>query len=336
MKRTSMLLATLILLVVVIPVATGVEFDKLTLEAKDIDCTKCHPGSPHTLHEEKMKQNLVTCEACHGAALEIAIPQCEQCHYGSIHDVHIKKVQTEDCSYCHGDINTHHNSEILDITVCAHCHRDLVDVHQGCEACHLTAPNIVKPVQPAGMTILCEACHTEKDLVHLHGEENNTSICYMCHRPEGNKEERDLDADIIPHLIHLPDLASCEECHMPEGNVLLPKCSNCHDLTGLHLTTVVPGTQRELHCSVCHPETSATVTAATTETAITAVRKTPDASETTDAVVAAGTVGTAAEAAAETEAPQEGGDETEKKTPGYEATLLAIAGVLAYIVRRTR
>lgn len=311
MKRTPMLFATLILLIVPISVSADVEFGTLELDAKDVSCTKCHPENPHTLHDEKLKQNLVTCEACHGEALEIAIPQCEKCHSGTIHNVHIKKVMTEDCAYCHGDINTHHNNEILDTTVCAHCHRDLVDVHAGCEPCHKTAPDIVKPLEPAGATILCEACHTEKDLVHLHGEETDTSICYMCHRPEGNKEGRDLDVDVIPHLIHLPGLATCEECHMPEGMLILPLCSNCHDLTGLHLTTVVPPTQRELHCSVCHPETSVPTVAETIKTSAT-------------------------EEVAETPATTVPEEEETKGIPGYEASLLTVAGVLAYAVRRRR
>jgi len=328
MKQRPILFATLILLIVALSVSAEVEFETLALEAKNVDCAKCHQDSPHTIHEEKMATGKVTCEACHGAALEIAIPQCEQCHYGTIHDVHIKKVATENCSYCHGDINAHHNREILDITVCAHCHRDLVDVHSGCEACHKTAPDIVKPVQPAGITILCEACHTEKDLVHLHGEETDTSSCYACHRPEGNKEGRNLEADVIPHLIHLPDLASCEECHMPEGLVILPACSNCHDLTGLHLITVVPRTQKGLQCSVCHPETSVSV---------------PTVSETAETAETAETVETAAEAVKTTGADamttpqQDGFEKPEKKSiPGYTALLLTFAGVLAYVIRRTR
>lgn len=308
MKRTLML-GTLILIAAITAVSAEVEFGVITLEAKDINCAKCHPENPHTLHEEKMKQNLVTCEACHGEALEIAIPQCENCHYGTIHDVHIKKVRTEDCTYCHGDINTHHNNEILDTTVCAHCHRDLVDVHIGCEPCHKTAPDIVKPLQPAGITILCQACHAQNDLVHLHGEEANTSICYMCHRPEGNKEQRELRPDVIPHLIHLPELATCEECHMPEGVVILPLCSDCHDLTGLHLVTAVPRTQRELHCSVCHPET--------------VVPSVPEATA-EDVVVTTATAATPTE------------DEERKGIPGFEISLLAIAGVLAYVFRRMR
>ncbi|MEA1944100.1 MAG: cytochrome c3 family protein [Euryarchaeota archaeon] len=310
MKRTPMLLATLILLVVMISVSAEVEFDTTALYAKDVDCTKCHPENPHTIHEEELDAGKVTCEACHGEALEIAIPQCGKCHYGTIHNVHIKKVMTENCTYCHGDINTHHNNEILDTTVCAHCHRDLVDVHTGCEPCHKTAPDIVKPVQPAGVTILCQDCHTQKDLVHVHGEETDTSICYMCHRPKGDKEE--LEPDVIPHLIHLPDLATCEECHMPGGKVILPACSNCHDLTGLHLITVVPRTQRELHCSVCHPETE-----------VPAVQKeieTPRVEEVAETPTAA--------------PPEE--EKPKKGVPGYEASLLAIAGLLAYTVRRMR
>jgi hypothetical protein len=319
MRRTLILLSTLILLISTIPmVFSEVQFDTLTLEAKNVDCAKCHPGSPHTLHEEVMKQNKVTCEACHGAALEIAIPQCEKCHGGTIHDAHIAKVKTEDCSYCHGDINTHHNREILDTTVCAHCHRDLVDVHSGCEACHKTAPDIVKPVQHAGVTILCQDCHAYDDLVHLHGEETDTSICYMCHRPEGNTEKRELKPDVIPHLIHLPDLATCDGCHMPEGKVILPPCSNCHDLTGLHLITVVPPTQRGLDCSVCHPESSATAALKPTATPVMA---------TPDGVTAAVTP-----ESIETAETAEEGD----AVPGFGVVLLAVAGTVAYIVRRMR
>ncbi len=94
MRKTLILLSTLILLISSIPlVFSEVQFDTLALRTQDVDCTKCHPGSPHTLHEEVMKQNRVTCEACHGEALEIAIPQCEKCHGGTIHDAHIAKVR---------------------------------------------------------------------------------------------------------------------------------------------------------------------------------------------------------------------------------------------------
>ena len=339
MRKTLILLSTLILLISSIPlVFSEVQFDTLALNTQDVDCTKCHPGSPHTLHEEVMNQNRVTCEACHGEALEIAIPQCEKCHGGTIHDAHIAKVKTEDCSYCHGDINTHHNGEILDTTVCAHCHRDLVDVHNGCEACHKTAPNIVKPVQHAGVTILCQDCHAYDDLVHLHGEETNSSICYMCHRPEGNTEERELKPDVIPHLIHLPDLATCDGCHMPEGKVILPPCSNCHDLTGLHLITVVPPTQRGLDCSVCHPESSATAMApdmtATPATTPAATTESTGAAETTEATETATTETT--ETTETAAAPEEGAATGEDATPGFGAMLLTVAGTMAYVVRRMR
>jgi hypothetical protein len=132
----------------------------------------------------------------------------------------------------------------------------------------------------------------------------------MCHRPEGNTEKRELKPDVIPHLIHLPDLATCDGCHMPEGKVILPPCSNCHDLTGLHLITVVPPTQRGLDCSVCHPESSA----------IAAV--TPELIETAEM--------------AETAAPEDVEPTGEDAVPGFGVVLLAVAGIVAYIVRRMR
>jgi hypothetical protein len=142
----------------------------------------------------------------------------------------------------------------------------------------------------------------------------------MCHRPEGNTEERELKPDVIPHLIHLPDLATCDGCHMPEGKVILPPCSNCHDLTGLHLITVVPPTQRGLDCSVCHPASS--VTAAQDMTAAPAA--TPVA--TTEATEATETAA----------APEEGEATGEDATPGFGAMLLTVAGIVAYAVRRMR
>jgi hypothetical protein len=104
---------------------------------------------------------------------------------------------------------------------------------------------------------------------------------------------------------------------MPEGVVILPLCSNCHDLTGLHLITVVPPTQRELSCSVCHPETSVPAVAESL--------KTPATGE---------VVETPATTATEGEEPESA--ETEKSIPGYTASLLAVVGLLAYAVRRMR
>ncbi|MCD6206911.1 MAG: hypothetical protein J7J06_02840, partial [Methanosarcinales archaeon] len=77
-----------------------------------------------------------------------------------------------------------------------------------------------------------------------------------------------------------------------------------------------------LQCSVCHPETSVSV---------------PTAPETAETVETAAEAVKTTGADAMTTPQQDGFEEPEKKSiPGYTALLLAFAGVLAYVIRRTR
>lgn len=225
------------------------QFHAVNLTAENVNCVKCHDISPHKIHAKKSAEGLVSCKKCHGDILNLTIPTCTKCHKGLIHEVHLKKVQKVDCEYCHAYIKKDHNQNLLGSVVCAHCHRDLIVAHNNsCSKCHKTAPEIVKPVKPENADIICQNCHSANNLVGIHGNPLNKTICYNCHQPEKGK-------DIPPHEIHLPDnKATCEMCHLIGPNkVIIPECSDCHhNLIGFHLITKVPQKGDALKCSVCH------------------------------------------------------------------------------------
>ena len=253
MKQSKVLL----LLIVIFSMVTAVqaempEYKTVTKMAEDTNCMAvCHNQEIHEIHE----LTSATCQGCHGAKLTDRQPSCYKCHTGSIHNVHLKKVQTEDCSYCHEGLDSLH-LEMMSDTLCAHCHGDLLNVHGGptesCDKCHGSAANIVSPVAGANDIIVCQACHVSADVAILHGEASDPNSCYKCHRPGSVN----VSASEIPHFIHVPDVA-CEKCHIDQGtgNIMIPECILCHSVETLHgynqisLKTSSTG----LKCSVCHP-----------------------------------------------------------------------------------
>jgi hypothetical protein len=247
----------LLLLIVIFSMVTAVQaevaqYETVSKMAEDTNCKAvCHNQDTHVIHESTS----ATCQGCHGATLTDRQPSCYNCHTGSIHNVHLKKVQTEDCSYCHVGLDSLH-LEMMSDTLCAHCHGDLLDVHGGptesCGECHGSAANIVSPVTSAGDIIVCQGCHASADVAVLHGEASDPNSCYMCHRPGSEN----VTASEIPHFIHVPDVA-CEKCHIDQGTekIMIPECILCHSVETLHgynqisLKTSSTG----LKCSVCHP-----------------------------------------------------------------------------------
>lgn len=257
LKKSNILLFLILILVLVISVqAQEPQYETVTTMAEDVNCRECHTDNPHVIHAGKP----VDCTNCHGQTLSISIPQCIQCHKGPIHQVHINKVRTEDCSYCHKDIDTFH-AQMISNTLCSHCHKDLVTVHGGpkvaCERCHAKAPEIVKPVMAEGTTVICQNCHIANDISALHGDAQNKSACYRCHRPGATEVKSPSE---IPHFLHIPEV-DCNTCHLNQetGKVYIPECTQCHKVDKIHgfkaigLKTASSG----LRCSVCHPEASA-------------------------------------------------------------------------------
>lgn len=257
-KRTcNALLMVAVLVVMAIPVACGAEvetqFASLTLTAGDVDCDACHVENPHIIHKQKLDTGRVTCEACHGKAFEIGIPTCTKCHYGAIHQVHISKVNTEDCTYCHKDLEKVHYTLLGGKElVCTHCHGEVVAEHgvgmDSCMKCHKTAPDIVKPIKSAGMAIVCQACHVYDDAATIHGDLSDPTGCYKCHRTTLNATVTE-----IPHNLHIPINVGCEMCHLPSGTkVIIPLCGDCHNAAGIHLLSKIGVSDVAPDCTICH------------------------------------------------------------------------------------
>ena len=288
-KSCNALLAVIILVTLTAAVTYGAEvetqFASLTLTADTVNCADCHKENPHILHKQKLDAGRVTCEACHGAAFEIGIPECIKCHSGPIHEVHIGRVKTEDCTFCHQDLEAVHytvfgGKEL----VCAHCHGEIVAVHgegmDSCVKCHKTAPDIVKPVKSGGMAITCQACHVYDDAATIHGDLDDPTGCYKCHRTTPNATVAE-----IPHNLHLPIGVTCEMCHIPSGNqIIIPPCSNCHDAVGIHMLSEIGISATAPECSVCHGQSPDKVVKETpTVAAATPVDEKPPEVETTPA-----------------------------------------------------
>ena len=312
-KFCTALLAVAILAVMSIPVAHGAEvetqFASLTLTSDAVNCGDCHTDNPHILHKQKLDSGKVTCEACHGEAFEIGIPQCIKCHSGPIHQVHIGRVTTEDCTFCHKELEgVHYDVFGGKELVCAHCHGEIVAVHgegmDSCVKCHKSAPDIVKPVKSEGMAITCQACHVYDDAASIHGELSDPTGCYKCHRTTQNATVTE-----IPHNLHIPIGVTCEMCHIPSGaDIIIPPCSNCHDAVGIHLLSNIGISDTAPVCEVCHGRSPEKV-----------VKETP----------------TAAEATPTDEKPAEVevvGSE-DKKIPGF-GMLLAITALMLAVYRR--
>lgn len=242
------LLCAIFVLTTTISFAEEPQFSASLLEAKDVDCEKCHADTPHIIHAKRA----VDCIACHGDKLSVSIPQCTKCHDGTIHKVHAGKVSTQKCSYCHKTIDTVHNSLNSD-TVCSHCHSDLIIVHgsdASCQKCHKSPPGIVKPIKLEGMVLICEDCHAKPSVATIHGDVKDKNGCYNCHK--GTSKAMGSE---IPHVIHA-EIVGCSECHQEKGKVIVPDCTNCHNIDNLHAFSSIGKLtpQSGLHCQACHVE----------------------------------------------------------------------------------
>jgi hypothetical protein len=228
--------------------AAEANFSASLLTANDVDCKKCHTDTPHVIHAKKP----VECVNCHGDKLNVSIPQCTKCHDGPIHQVHAGKVATQTCAYCHKTITEVHNNLMSD-AVCSHCHKDLIDVHgkdAACVKCHKSPPGIVKPLKSEEMTLICQDCHSASSVATIHGGVDDKKGCYECHKGTSNANGSE-----IPHAIHASKV-DCKGCHQENGQVVVPKCTRCHDIDKLHAFTKIGKltSQTGLKCSACHTD----------------------------------------------------------------------------------
>ncbi|NJD52842.1 MAG: hypothetical protein FIB07_08255 [Candidatus Methanoperedens sp.] len=244
-----------IILLIFIPVvfstaayAAEANFTASLLTANDVNCKKCHTDTPHIIHANKP----VECVNCHGDKLNVSVPQCTKCHNGPIHQVHAGKVATQTCAYCHKTITDVHNNLLKD-AVCSHCHQDLIQVHgnnEACVKCHKSPPAIVKPLQSEGMTLICQNCHSASSVATIHGGVDEKKGCYGCHKGTSKASGSE-----IPHAIHASKV-DCQNCHQENGQVVVPKCTRCHDIDTLHAFNKIGKltSQSGLQCSACHTE----------------------------------------------------------------------------------
>jgi Class III cytochrome C family len=228
--------------------AAEANFSASLLTANDVNCKKCHTDTPHVIHAKKP----VECVNCHGDKLTVAIPKCTKCHDGPIHQVHAGKVSTQTCEYCHKTIAGVHNNLISD-AVCSHCHKDLIDVHgkeAACIKCHKSPPGIVKPVKSEGMVLICQDCHANSSVATIHGEVDDKKGCYLCHGGTSKAAGSE-----IPHVIHATKV-DCKGCHQENGQVVVPKCTRCHDVDKLHAFEKIGKltAQSGLKCAACHAD----------------------------------------------------------------------------------
>lgn len=225
-------------------------FEASLLTAESVDCKKCHVDTPHIIHARKS----VNCVNCHGEKTSVSIPSCTNCHNGPIHKVHEGRVNTQACSFCHNNIEGVHNALTGD-AVCSHCHQSLTEAHgqdDSCIKCHQSPPEIVKPLQLEGMTLVCQNCHPQSSVASIHGEEEDKEGCYNCH-----KGTSDTAGSQVVHTIH-GNRVQCQDCHGADQQIFVPRCTQCHKIDELHgFDKIARLTARSgLQCSVCHPEIS--------------------------------------------------------------------------------
>ncbi len=279
-------------------------FQSSSLTAKDVDCKKCHTGTPHIIHAKKS----VDCVACHGDKQSVSIPVCTKCHDGPIHQVHAGKVASQTCAYCHTTITQVHNNLMSD-AVCSHCHTDLVEVHgkdASCTKCHRSPPDIIKPLKSPEMILICQNCHPASSVATIHGAVDDKTGCYNCHK--GTSKATGAE---VAHVIHGTKV-DCKGCHEEKGKVVVPQCTRCHEIDKLHAfnkigkLTATSG----LKCAACHAD----------ETKLSATTATPVQT-------------TAVQTAAPVKTAEPGPTE---QTPGFSG-LLAIGILLAgYVIMRRR
>jgi hypothetical protein len=200
--------------------------------------------------------------------------------------------------------------------VCSHCHKDLIDVHgneAACVKCHKSPPGIVKPVKSEGMVLICQDCHASSSIATIHGAIDDKKGCYLCHGGTSKAVGSD-----IPHNIHATKV-DCKGCHQENGQVVVPKCTRCHDVDKLHAFGKIGKltAQSGLNCEACHSDT----------TKLSATQTTPAKVENTPA--------------ASVQTPEkENISESEKKesaeTPGFEVIPAIGLMLTGYLIRRRR
>jgi len=250
MNKLRILILLIIMAVFATMVANAADenFQASSLTAKDVDCKKCHAGTPHIIHANKP----VECVNCHGNKDSVSIPVCTKCHDGPIHQVHAGKVATQTCAYCHKTITQIHNN-IMSDAICSHCHTDLVEVHgkdDSCTKCHKTPPNIVKPLKSPEMILVCQNCHPASSIATIHGAVEDKTACYNCHKGTSNAVGAE-----VAHVIHSTKV-DCKGCHEEKGKVVVPQCIRCHKIDDIHAFSKIGKltSASGLKCAVCHAD----------------------------------------------------------------------------------
>lgn len=290
--------------------AAEANFTASSLTANDVNCKKCHTDTPHIIHAKKPVQ----CIDCHGDKLDVAIPKCTKCHNGPIHQVHAGKVATQTCAYCHKTIADVHNNLLSD-AVCSHCHKDLIVVHgndAACVKCHKSPPNIVKPLKSQGMVLICQDCHASTSVATIHGTVDNKTACYNCH-----KGTSQVTGSEVPHIIHA-SIVECKSCHQENGQVVVPKCTKCHDIDKLHAFEKIGKltSQNGLNCAACHAS----------ETQLSGAKAAPTAATTPVNIVVSPT--------AKIEITPQVPQASSTKIPGFEAIYVIGLMIAGYIARK--
>jgi hypothetical protein len=160
------------------------------------------------------------------------------------------------------------------------------------------------------MVLICENCHASSSIATIHGAADEKKGCYLCHGGTSKAAGSD-----IPHTIHA-NKVDCQKCHQENGQVVVPKCTRCHDVDQLHAFGKIGKltAQSGLKCEACHSDTTQLSAPQTTPAK---VEKTPVSPETTQ-------IGNTAQ----------GEREPTEKTPGFEA-ISAIGLMMAgYLIRR--
>lgn len=250
MNKLRILILLIIMAVFATMVANAADenFQASSLTAKDVDCKKCHAGTPHIIHANKP----VECVNCHGNKDSVSIPVCTKCHDGPIHQVHAGKVATQTCAYCHKTITQIHNN-IMSDAICSHCHTDLIEVHGkdvSCIKCHKTPPNIVKPLKSPEMTLICQNCHPASSIATIHGVVDDKTACYNCHKGTSKAVGAE-----VAHVIHSTKV-DCKGCHEEKGKVVVPQCIRCHKIDDIHAFSKIGKltSASGLKCAVCHAD----------------------------------------------------------------------------------
>jgi hypothetical protein len=172
-------------------------------------------------------------------------------------------------------------------------------------------PGIVKPVKSEGMVLICQDCHANSSVATIHGAVDDKKGCYLCHGGTSKAAGSE-----IPHMIHATKV-DCKGCHQENGQVVIPKCTRCHDVDKLHAFSKIGKltAQSGLNCEACHSDTTKL---SAPQTVPTQVEKIPIST---------------AQATNQTVNPQ-GQEEPAEKTPGFEAISAIGLMIAGYMIRR--